>query len=85
VTADNRGTDRDKNAEISRHYGNTLVRELRVFYGKSFASEHPDTSTLREVINRLDEVSLSNLHRDHEMGQLNHASDSGKIWGRRPL
>ena len=33
----------------------------------------------REVINRLDEVSLSNLHRAHEMGQLNHASSSGQV------
>jgi hypothetical protein len=62
--------DRERNAEISRHYRNALVRELREVYGRRFAAGHADTSTLREVISRLDRTSLSELHRDHATGRL---------------
>jgi hypothetical protein len=75
-----------KNAEISRDHGNTLVRNLREVYGKSFATGHADTATLREVIDRLDPTSLGKLHRDHDAGQLyRKMSSRNVIWGRRPL
>jgi hypothetical protein len=77
--------DWEKNADISRLYGNALIRSLREIYGWRFASGHSDTATLREVINRLDPTSLSELHRDHETGQLYKFAHSGSvIWGRRP-
>lgn len=80
------GRYREKNAEISRHYGNALVRNFRELYGPSFASGHADTATLREVINRIDPTSLSELHRDHDTGQLYQKTNSVTvIWGRRPL
>ena len=57
---------RDKNGEISRKHGNTLVRTLRKIYGENFAPSFPETATLSEVLNQLDEPSLSHLHRDHD-------------------
>jgi hypothetical protein len=78
--------DRERNAEISRDYGNALVRELREVYGQRFAAGHADTSTLREVINRLDRTSLSELHRDHATGRLHAKANSATaLWDRRPL
>lgn len=73
------------NAEISRQCGTALVRELREVYGVDFGSGHADTATLREVINRLDQSSLSALHRDHAKGQLYAKANSVLvIYGRRP-
>lgn len=60
---------RDRNGEISRKHGNTLVRSLRRIYGEQFARGFPETATLAEVLHQLDEPSLSALHRDHD-GQL---------------
>jgi hypothetical protein len=78
--------DRERNAEISRHFGNALVRDLREVYGRRFAAGHADTTTLREVINRLDTASLHELHRDHETGGLYEKAHSATtLWGRRPL
>jgi hypothetical protein len=77
--------DRERNADISRQYGDILVRNFREIYGRRFASGHADTATLREVINRLDPTSLSELHRDDETGQLYEKANSAiVIWGRRP-
>jgi hypothetical protein len=78
--------DEEKNAEISRQFGNILVRNLREIHGPRFAAGHADTATLREVINRLDPTSLDKLHRDHATGQLYEKANSViVIWGRRPL
>jgi hypothetical protein len=60
------GRHRDKNGEISRKHGNTLVRTLRKVYGAHFAQDFPETAKLSEVMDRLDESSLSALHRDHD-------------------
>ena len=56
---------RNKDGEISRKYGNTLVRTLRKIYGQGFAAGYPETTQLSEVI-LLNETSLSQLRRDHE-------------------
>jgi hypothetical protein len=57
---------RDKNGEISRKHGNTLVRTLRKIYGSGFAPNFPDTAKLSDVLHKLDEPSLSHLHRDYD-------------------
>ena len=56
---------RDKNGEISRKHGNTLISTLRKTYGASFASGFPDDAKLSEVLKKLDEPSLGKLIRDH--------------------
>jgi hypothetical protein len=51
---------RDKNGEISKKHGNTLIRTLRKIYGNTFAAGHPETATLGEVLQHLIETSLQN-------------------------
>lgn len=57
---------RDKNGEISRKHGNTLVRTLRKLYGAGFAPGCRDDDKLSDVLHKFDEASLSQLHRDHD-------------------
>jgi hypothetical protein len=64
---------RDKNGEISRKHGNTLVRTLRKTYGAHFAQGCDDNEKLSDVLHTLDEPSLSALVRDHENGRLERA------------
>ena len=61
---------RDKDGEISRKHGNTLIRRLRISYGRGFAKGCGDYETLSEVLGKLDEPSLSKLVRDHKAGML---------------
>ena len=61
---------RDKNGEISRKHGNTIVRTLRRIYGPHFAAGEPETEKLQDVLQKLDEPSLSALVQDHEHGHL---------------
>jgi hypothetical protein len=61
---------RDKNGEISRKHGNTLVRTLRKIYGAKFAPGCADEEKLSEVLHKFDESSLSQLHRDHDGAHL---------------
>ena len=61
---------RDRNGEISRKHGNTLVGTLRRIYGHSFAEGCSDRDTLADVLHKLDEPSLSKLVHDHERHQL---------------
>ena len=61
---------RDKNGEISRKHGNTLVRTLRKIYGAEFARSFSETSLLSDVLQTLDEPSLSKLIKDHTAGTL---------------
>jgi len=56
--------DRDKNGEISRKHGNTLISTLRQTYGADFASGIPGHSNLRDALHRLDEPSLTKLVSD---------------------
>lgn len=64
------GRHRDKNGEISRKHGNTLVSTLRKIYGPSFARDAQPHETLAQVLAEMDEHSLSQLVRDHEHGNL---------------
>jgi hypothetical protein len=57
---------RDKNGEISRKHGNTLVSTLRKIYGPHFARNFPETAKLSDILHQLAEPSLSTLHRDHD-------------------
>lgn len=64
------GRHRDKNGEISRKHGNTLMGTLRKHYGAGFASGFEDTAKLSDVLTTLDESSLTKLVRDHQAGAL---------------
>jgi len=61
---------RDKDGEISRKHGNTLVRTLRKIYGSGFAHGFNDSDKLSDVLRKSDEPSLSQLRRDHDAGSL---------------
>lgn len=61
---------RDKNGEISKKHGNTLVRTLRKIYGLTFAAGQPETAKLSDVLASLNETSLSQLVHDHKNGHL---------------
>jgi hypothetical protein len=61
---------RNKDSEISRKHGNTLIRTLRRVYGSGFAAWAGDDEKLEDVLATLDEHSLSELVRDHERGEL---------------
>jgi hypothetical protein len=61
---------RDKNGEISKKHGNTLVRTLRRSHGPDFAKGFKETDKLSNVLHALDEPSLSSLVRDHQAGTL---------------
>jgi hypothetical protein len=64
------GRHRDKNGEISRKHGNTLVRTLRRIYGQNFARGADDSHKLSDILATMDEASLSQLVRDHQAGTL---------------
>ena len=66
------GRHRDKDGEISRKHGNTLVGTLRKIYGKSFAAGYPEATKLSDVLMQLNETSLSQLRSDHGTGHLDH-------------
>ena len=68
------GRHRDKNGEISRKHGNTLVSTLRGIYGQGFAPGFGANSKLSDVLHELDVPSLTKLVHDHEAGHL-----AGKI------
>lgn len=61
---------RDKNGEISRKHGNTIVRTLRKIYGPDFAPGCSDEEKLSDVLHKFSEASLSRLHKDHDGRQL---------------
>ena len=61
---------RDKNGEISRKHGNTLVGTLPKIYGTAFAVGKPDTAKLQDVLSKLHETSLTQLLQDHAAGNL---------------
>ena len=56
---------RDKNGEISRKHGNTLVRTLRKIYGSGFAPGCRDEEKLSDVFHKFDATSLGQL-KDHD-------------------
>ena len=61
---------RDKNGEISRKHGNTLVGTLRKHYGSNFALKCAESDRLSDCLSQADEPSLSKLVRDHQDGKL---------------
>lgn len=61
---------RDKNGEISKKHGNTLVSTLRKAYGPSFAEGFQPNEKLSDVLTQLDEPSLTRLVEDHEANRL---------------
>jgi hypothetical protein len=61
---------RDKDGEISKKHGNTLIRTLRQSYGRGFAPNCDGDETLGEVLHKLDETSLNQLVADHTTGVL---------------
>jgi hypothetical protein len=64
-----RGLDqrhRDKNGEISKKHGNTPVRILRKVYGTTFAAGQAETAKLSDVLQYLNDTSLSQLVHDHK-------------------
>jgi hypothetical protein len=71
---------RDKNGEIGRKHGNTLIRTLRKSYGSGFGKSCNNGEKLSDVLHKLDEPSLSKLVQDHERGELEeicrHAAES---------
>ena len=63
---------RDKDGEIGRKHGNTLVRTLRKMYGHSFATGFADTDKLSDVLQKAPaHFSLRQLRKDHVAGMLN--------------
>ena len=64
------GRHRDKDGEISRKHGNTLVGTLRRIYGPSFAPGAQPHEKLSGLLAEMDEPSLTKLVHDHERGEL---------------
>ena len=54
----------NKDGEISKKHGNTLIRTLRETYGPDFARAESDNAKLGDVLHRLDELSLVSLVRN---------------------
>jgi hypothetical protein len=52
---------RDKNGQIARKHGNTLISTLRETYGPRFAENCPGNAKLVDVLHLLDEPSLTTL------------------------
>jgi hypothetical protein len=55
---------RDRDGEISRKHGNTLIRTLRETYGYDFAPHCDGNWKLGDCLEHLDEKSLGQLVRD---------------------
>jgi hypothetical protein len=57
---------RDKNGEIAKKHGNTLISTLREKYGKDFAPGMVEDKMLKDALQELDERSLSKLLADRK-------------------
>jgi hypothetical protein len=55
---------RDKNGEIARKHGNTLISTLRETYGAGFAPGRSGDEKLKDLLHDLDEPSLTHLIHD---------------------
>lgn len=58
---------RDKNDEIGRKHGNTIIATLGKTYGSSLALGCRDDEKLSDVLHKIDEHSLSGLPRDGKL------------------
>ncbi len=72
--------DRDRNGELAKKHGKTLLSALRKTHGKNFALGMGADEKLIDVIHQLDERSLSKLHAGIivELGYLTSATRSSK-------
>jgi hypothetical protein len=61
---------RDNHGAISKKHGNTLISTLRKIYGNNFAAGYSETAKLNEVLQSLNETSLSQLVHDDKNGHL---------------
>ena len=50
---------RDKDGELSRKHGNTLIGTLRSHYGSDFAAACSESDRLTDVLDQLDEASYA--------------------------
>jgi hypothetical protein len=55
---------RDKNGEIAKKHGNTLISTLRETYGAGFAPGRSGDEKLKDLLHDLDEPSLTHLIHD---------------------
>jgi hypothetical protein len=55
---------RDKNGEIAKKHGNTLISTLRQTYGAGFAPGRSGDEKLKDLLHDLDEPSLTHLIHD---------------------
>lgn len=62
---------RDRDGEISRKHGDSMISTLRAVYGPAFAPDCQPTAMLSDVIHELDEPSLEQLVEDYKAGCLN--------------
>lgn len=61
---------RNKDGEIARKVGNTLIGTLRKTYGSQFAEGCRNDERLSDVLYRMDEPSLSTVLHDYQQGWL---------------
>jgi hypothetical protein len=73
---------RDKNDEISRKHGKTLIRTLRRTYGPGFAPNCAGYAKLSDCLTKMDEPSLTRLVDDHDGAQLEQICRRIPIVGR---
>ena len=76
---------RDKNGEISRKHGNTLIGTLRKHYGKDFAYGCADNEKLGDMLQHVDEPSLSSLIKTSKPESLRTSARSHRRISGRPL
>jgi hypothetical protein len=57
------GRHRDKNGRIAKKHGNALISSIRLTY-PGFAPDERGSSRLVDVLDRLDEPSLTRLLKD---------------------
>jgi hypothetical protein len=63
-------TYRDKDGELSRKHGNTLIGTLRSHYGSDFAAGCSESDRLTDILDQLDNQSLDKLVHDYRTGKL---------------
>lgn len=66
--ADNRQRNHDD--DIRQKHGDILLGTLRKIYGRTFAAGYQDSTSLGEVMTKLNETSLGQLRRDYETRHL---------------
>ncbi len=70
------GRHRDRDGEIRRRHGNTLVRTLRRRYGMAFAPDAAETAKLGDILGTLDPASLAMLMGDRDGAAVSDGGES---------